>query len=194
MSRASILKRLKKNKPPSVELPVIPKFGKKSDQLETTFIKNAQASGTTCITAESTIESIIQNHHSGAKHIAAPEYPSIATLKLSATTSIAQLEQLDLVVLKASLGVAENGAVWLPEKLGIPRVVPFITQHLLIVLSPQHIVWDMHEAYQQLSFASLGFGVFIAGPSKTADIEQSLVIGAQGARSMGVWLKSASQE
>ena len=40
------------------------------------------------------------------------------------------------------------------------------------------IVHNMHEAYGSCSFDSAGFGVFISGPSKTADIEQSLVIGA----------------
>jgi L-lactate dehydrogenase complex protein LldG len=40
------------------------------------------------------------------------------------------------------------------------------------------IVPTMHEAYRQINIAEEGWGAFIAGPSKTADIEQSLVIGA----------------
>jgi L-lactate dehydrogenase complex protein LldG len=36
--------------------------------------------------------------------------------------------------------------------------------------------------------AEYGFGVFLAGPSKTADIEQSLVLGAHGARGLVVFL------
>lgn len=47
----------------------------------------------------------------------------------------------------------------------------------------------MHQAYKKLSSNAIDFGVFISGPSKTADIEQSLVIGAHGALSLSVFLK-----
>ena len=84
--------------------------------------------------------------------------------------------------------VLENGAMWISEKQMSNRLLPFICQHLVIVLSPETIVNTMHEAYQQIDAAANGFGVFIAGPSKTADIEQNLVIGAHGARSLRVYL------
>ena len=102
--------------------------------------------------------------------------------------AVVALETLDKVYLKSELGVAENGAVWIGESEINNRLLPFICQHLVIVLEKEKLVATMHQAYQRMNHRREGFGVFIAGPSKTADIEQSLVIGAHGARSMTVYL------
>lgn len=99
-----------------------------------------------------------------------------------------QLEQVDLAIVPGQLGVAENGAVWVTEKELVVRVLPFIAQHLAIVLSASTILPTMHDAYDHIGGPETGFGVFIAGPSKTADIEQSLVLGAHGAKSLTIFL------
>lgn len=101
-----------------------------------------------------------------------------------------QLAAIDRVYLPSSMGVAENGSVWLRENEMLNRLVPFICQHLIIVLDAQNLVPDMHEAYKKINDTDAGFHLFLAGPSKTADIEQSLVIGAHGARSLLVYLIS----
>lgn len=98
------------------------------------------------------------------------------------------LAGVDFTYIKGSVAVAENGAVWLYESQMINRLLPFICQHLILVIDKENIVATMHQAYQQIDTDKEGFGVFIAGPSKTADIEQSLVIGAHGARSLIVYL------
>jgi L-lactate dehydrogenase complex protein LldG len=72
------------------------------------------------------------------------------------------------------------------------RVLPFITQHLGMLVDEDHIVATMHDAYKKMNNNEYGFGTFIAGPSKTADIEQSLVLGAHGARSMTIFLLKSS--
>ena len=98
------------------------------------------------------------------------------------------LEPVYKTFIAATLGVAENGSVWLYESQIVNRLLPFICQHLIICLSVKEIVPTMQEAYQLIDVAKEGYGVFVAGPSKTADIEQSLVIGAHGARSLLVYL------
>ncbi|WP_310559681.1 LUD domain-containing protein [Flavobacterium sp.] len=107
--------------------------------------------------------------------------------QIIALTSL-ELEVLEKVCIKGSLGVAENGAVWVYESQMINRLLPFICQHLILVIEKSDIVPTMHHAYQKIDIAKEGFGVFIAGPSKTADIEQSLVIGAHGARTATIYV------
>ena len=98
------------------------------------------------------------------------------------------LENVDLAVLEAHFGVAENGACWITEDRMIERALPFIAQNLALVIHKQDVVPHMHAAYERIAQAAYGFGTFIAGPSKTADIEQSLVLGAHGPCSMTVFL------
>ena len=102
--------------------------------------------------------------------------------------SAAQLEPVYTTYISGTLGVAENGAIWIRESQMITRLLPFICQHLVIVLEKDKIVSTMQHAYATINCFEEGFGAFIAGPSKTADIEQALVIGAHGARSLTVFL------
>ncbi|WP_290799314.1 LutC/YkgG family protein [Flavihumibacter sp. UBA7668] len=90
------------------------------------------------------------------------------------------LEAVDRAYIKGSIGVAENGAIWVNETAMGNRILPFICQELVILIEADKLVATMHDAYREIQINQEGFGVFIAGPSKTADIEQSLVIGAHG--------------
>lgn len=107
---------------------------------------------------------------------------------LAAIAGPHELESLDFAILPGEFAVAENGAVWVTDAAVKHRVVYFIAQHLALVVPEREVVHNMHQAYQRLTFSDPCFGAFISGPSKTADIEQSLVIGAHGARSLTVFL------
>lgn len=110
------------------------------------------------------------------------------TDKLIAKLTSFELEELEMVCINGTLGVAENGSVWVYESQMMNRLLPFICQHLILVINKKDIASTMHHAYQKIDIAKEGFGVFIAGPSKTADIEQSLVIGAHGARTATIYV------
>jgi L-lactate dehydrogenase complex protein LldG len=111
-----------------------------------------------------------------------------ANVRIEEATDPHQLEDVDFFVAAGQFGVAENAAVWITDQGVRHRVLYFLSQHLALVLPAADLVDNLHQAYQRLSFAEPGFGLFLSGPSKTADIEQSLVIGAHGARSLTVFL------
>ena len=113
-----------------------------------------------------------------------PEVPSTISPRADART----LARLELFVAQGKLGVAENGAVWLPRSALASRSALFLAEHVAIVLEPGDIVADMHAAYSLLDVRSEPFATFVAGPSKTADIEQALVIGAHGPKRVTVFL------
>ena len=125
-----------------------------------------------------------------------PQFASakkVVSLVLPAAVGSVSLEEIDdphnlfdidFAILPGELGVAENGAIWVTDAKVRHRVIYFLCQHLALVIQADSIVHNMHQAYDRLDVTLSPFGGFIAGPSKTADIEQSLVIGAHGPRSM----------
>ena len=97
-------------------------------------------------------------------------------------------QDIELALIKAHFSVAENGAVWLTEEVMGQRIIPYICQHLAVIVHAESIVPTLHEAYAKIGTGNYGFGGFIGGPSKTADIEQALVLGAHGPLSMTVFI------
>ena len=98
------------------------------------------------------------------------------------------LNGTDLGVVEGVLAVAENGCVWVPQTMK-ERAVLFISERLIIIVDGNDIVNNMHEAYSRIQTPDYGYGCFISGPSKTADIAQALVMGAQAARDVTVILR-----
>lgn len=191
-SREKILAAIRQNKPDSQPLPERIAFGERPADVVLQFKTVLQAIGATVVEAAGfeEVRAHVRETFPGFTNVAVTvtELTDLADFSLSVADPH-DLEHVNLAILPGGFGVAENGAVWLSEaEMGPHRVLPFVTQHLAMVVSRENVLASMHEAYERLRVDETGFGVFIAGPSKTADIEQSLVIGAHGARSLVVYL------
>lgn len=192
-SKETILSKIKANKPDSLPLPTInfDIFEDGKNILEE-FKKKVEVTGGNVIEAVSINEVVSQITTSipdtKVNFTTIPAIENFNTLSLDTLKTPHELEDLDILILQSEIGVAENGAVWLSDEQLPIRVLPFITKHLVIVIEKENIVPFMHHAYQKLTGKNTNYGVFLSGPSKTADIEQSLVIGAQGALSLTIFV------
>lgn len=135
------------------------------------------------------INEVIKNCYPDAKVIASnlPEV-TIANRNPDTVAEANDLNGTDVGVVRGVFGVAENGCIWIPQTMK-EKAMCFISEYLVILLDRKQIVNNMHEAYQRVEFNSYGYGCFISGPSKTADIAQALVMGAQAARGVTVVLE-----
>jgi len=136
------------------------------------------------------VNDIIKGLFPDAKEIASnlPEI-TIATRNPDTVGRARDLNGTDVGIIRGKFGVAENACVWVPQTMK-EKAVCFISENLIILLPKNQIVNNMHEAYKRIEFDKTydGYGTFISGPSKTADIAQVLVMGAQAARSATILL------
>ncbi|OXB03630.1 lactate utilization protein B/C [Flavobacterium plurextorum] len=191
-SKAEILNRIKLNQPDLVtELPDLSLLGSEDfDTLETykTVLKGIGGDPVKVSSYEEIIDYIKANYNLKKRVITTlPELSEIASLDWTAVDPHL-LHDVELTVVKAHFGVAENSGLWVTDDILGQRVSPFIAQYLAIIVHKKDIIRTMQQAYDRIGNQEYGFGTFIAGPSKTADIEQSLVLGAHGARGLIVFL------
>lgn len=189
-SRDKILASISINQPPPAPLPDIDHFRNDEAGSVDQYTAVLQGIGGKVFRVKSyeEIASIIKDEFPDAKRIVTSCEELQAYASVDATLDPHLLEDVDLAILKPAFAVAENGAVWLTEEKMVTRVLPFISQYLSAVIRLEDLVPTMHHAYERIGSAEYGFGAFIAGPSKTADIEQSLVLGAHGPKGMTVFI------
>jgi len=193
-SRGKILSAIRANQPALTAMPDVEplKAYSSTENLLTQYTTIATNIGAKVYEVSNIdeVKTVIQNNFGTGKRIVStlPELSDIADTKEYLSDLPIELADVEVAILQSDLAVAENGATWITEDQLRQRVLPFITQHLAVIVNAKNIVATMHDAYTSIGISTQGFGAFIAGPSKTADIEQSLVIGAHGPRSMSLFL------
>ena len=156
------------------------------------FVKMSEMVGGQVIEVDAgrDINVLIRELFPEAKEIASnlPEI-TIATRNPDTVGRARDLNGTDVGIIRGQFGVAENGCIWIPQTMK-EKAIMFISENLVILLPKSQIVNNMHEAYKRIEFDKTydGYGTFISGPSKTADIAQVLVMGAQAARSATILL------
>ena len=193
-SRNAILSRIKNNQPKISPLPVIENYPQPFTDVAEKYKTVLESIGGVVQEIknyEEAISIINEKFKDAARIITVNEaFTSIAELYQSGKDAHL-LEDVDVAIINAHFGIAENGSVWITDDIIKERVLPFICQHLVVILNKENIVPTMHDAYDLIGDKEYGFATFIAGPSKTADIEQSLVLGAHGPKTMTVFLLNA---
>jgi L-lactate dehydrogenase complex protein LldG len=192
-SRDAILASLRRNAPPVSPLPEMPAaitYADPERQFAEVFTSVGGKFAHVASLAEVNTELEKFEQYAQARKVASliPDVGK-ANVDLAALKDPHELEGIDVAIIAGEFGVAENGAVWVPgSTLGPHRAIFVVAQHLVLVVPAGQIVHTMQEAYDRIRIERPGFGIFISGPSKTADIEQALVIGAHGARSCSLFL------
>lgn len=190
-SKEYILQNIKRNITTRLDKPEIKINGIRFDDKLSQFIEISKAVGgdARVLTEGQDINSLLKELYPDAKTIGSnlPEL-TIATFNPDEIDDPHKLNGTDLAIIKGEVGVAENGCVWIPQNV-VHKALYFISEYLVIVLDKTQLVHNMHEAYQTIESNDSGFGIFISGPSKTADIEQALVVGAHGPKGLTVLLK-----
>lgn len=190
-TREKILQEVLDSQPPVTLLPDISLFKGDGNDTVQKYMDVFKTIGGAVFLAEDVAEvkTLISEQFDVTKRVvtAVPELGDVFEL-LSPDVDPHTYDDVELAVIKAHFSVAENGAVWLTEQLMGHRIIPYICQHLAVLVHAESIVPTLHEAYEKIGTGDYGFGGFIGGPSKTADIEQALVLGAHGPLSMTVYI------
>jgi L-lactate dehydrogenase complex protein LldG len=187
-SREEILARVRRNQPAPRPLPSIPAFERPLASRIEVFKEGVLRMGGKFepLASGETASALVQRLYPDARAIASAVPEVTGNRRLDALRSPAELHDVDVGVVRALFGVAETGSVWLDERQFQVNALGFLVQHLVVLLDPRMIVANLHDAYRDRTRFDVRYGVFMTGPSATADIEGILIHGAQGIRSLTI--------
>ncbi|MEL7036535.1 MAG: LUD domain-containing protein [Cyanobacteria bacterium J06592_8] len=190
-SRNFILDSVRNNQPtPAVHLPDIPVFNPNSKNLISQFKTQLERMGGQSfqISNFEEIQAKINELYPSAKIICSTLSELPGNKLIQPDTQPTELANVDIGIVRGEFGVAENGAVWLTQDNLVVNALGFLSQHLVVLLDSKQLVCDLHQAYQKIQLADTSYGVFMAGPSATGDVEAVIIRGAQGVKSLTVFL------
>ena len=187
MNKEELLGKLRRNTIQQFDMPETSIDGIKYENTIEQFIEMSHKVGSEVIEAKAgeDLNELIRKTYPEAQVLASNVKGIKVDLNPDMVSEAQDLNGTDVGIVEGDIAVAENGCVWVPQTMK-ERVVCFVSENLVILVHRDKIVNNMHEAYRRIHMTEYGYGCFISGPSKTADIEQALVMGAQAARGVTV--------
>ena len=190
-ARDDILARIRKNQPAPTALPEVPTFDAAGGALLERFKAGVARMGGKVVEAPAAgrVDALVRKLFPDARVFCSATDEVPGNHPLDPLRPPADLDSVEVGVVRAVYGVAETGSVWLTDAQFKVSALGFLSQHLVVLLDPARIVANLHHAYRERAQFDAAYGVFMTGPSATADIEGVLIHGAQGIRSLTVVLK-----
>ncbi len=187
MNKEELSGKLRRNTIHQFDMPEASIDGIKYENTIEQFIETSHKVGSEVIEAKAgeDLNELIRKAYPEAQVLASNVKGIKVDLNPDMVSEAQDLNGTDVGIVEGDIAVAENGCVWVPQTMK-ERVVCFVSENLVILVHRDKIVNNMHEAYRRIHMTEYGYGCFISGPSKTADIEQALVMGAQAARGVTV--------
>jgi L-lactate utilization protein LutC len=116
---------------------------------------------------------------------AAVGIPAARLMQLSGA-SIDRIEKADCAIVAAESLIAETGSAVVQVTEYEDRLLPYLPPACIIVARASALTANLDAAALRAGDEERGERVFVTGPSRTADIEKTVVLGAHGPGSLTV--------
>ena len=97
-----------------------------------------------------------------------------------------ELAGIPIALVKASFSVADIGSLVFPFDDTRTSLPHFLSDCIIVVVSRKNLMANQFELFKKLSPEKTKHMVLVTGPSRTADIEKILILGAHGPRRLVV--------
>lgn len=194
-ARETILAAIRARHPPACTLPPVADFHRGRGRLIDVFAEALARLDGNCLTAPpADLNRWLRETFPRARRVCSAVPELTGTITPAAFSDWSAPADIDVTVLRTPLGVAETGSILVTEKELHVTTIAVLAQHLVVLLDPDELVENIHDAYHHPSFRQAAYAALLSGPSGTADIGGKTVHPAQGVTTLTVILSRRSAQ
>ena len=188
--RNAIIDAVHKTQPASQSMPQIPHFeiNDTNHPVESFTQGVVKMAGTVIQDAIPDLDDFIRNKFPNAKVICSAVPECKGAIRPAELGQWSEASRIDVTIVRSPLGVAETGSVLLSDVELTVNTIAFLSHDLVVLLDPNHIVRNIHDAYQHPYFKTRPYSLLMTGPSGSGDIGGVTVHPVQGVKTLTVIL------